>query len=719
MHVPPRLSRCVPGTSAVGLPLVLVLALVLATTALAGCAARKTADGGAAADTAGGRDPSGAPAEAGEAGEPHPDDFAHAGGSEEPVEGEASADAAALAEAVEPEPGDELTEEEPLPGEEISESPLDELSEVAPEIEPQELLELVEPPAPVFDIPIVTNDKVAFWLDYYGNRRHDMFKAGLVRSGRYMHVFRRIFEEEGIPLDLIYMAHVESAYKTTAYSKAHARGIFQFIAGTGKRYGLRIDYWMDERLDPEKSARAAAHYLKDLYAEFGDWYLAMAAYNAGEGKIRRALARSGRSDFWGIAETRHILRETKNYVPAILAAVMITKEPHKYGFEFEPDAPILYETVDVEGAVDLQVLARCAGSDLETMKLLNPSLRRYQTPPHATTSVRVPIGTGETLLAELERIPVAERVLYVRHHVRSGDTLGALARRYGVTVSAIQQANRMGRRTMIRVGQTLTIPSVAAGSYPSPADAEAIAGAVSGEPVPYRVRRGDTLSGIARRYRTSPQAIAAASGISVHAVLHVGDRLTVVPGVGSTAEARRIAQGGGQAAPTGTEVVHVVRRGESLTAIARRYGTTPQAIARTNGISVHKLLQIGERLRVAGSGTAASGGDSEIVHVVASGDTLTDIAHRYGTTPFAIASANGIGVHAVLHPGDRLAVVGVGPGSSAEASRGPVVHTVRRGESLWGIAAMYDTSVDALCALNRISRATTLYPGTRLTVRSE
>jgi membrane-bound lytic murein transglycosylase D len=626
-------------------------------------------------------------------------------------------------EGVEPEAEDpdELTPEHPLPGEEISESPLDELSEVAPEAEPEEHVAPVAPVPPVFDIPMVTNDKVAFWLDYYGNRRHDTFKAGLVRSGRYMHVFRRIFEEEGIPLDLIYMAHVESAYKTTAYSKAHARGIFQFIAGTGKRYGLRIDYWVDDRLDPEKSARAAAHYLKDLYAEFGDWYLAMAAYNAGEGKIRRAIANTGKKDFWSIANTRHIRRETKNYVPAILAAVMITKEPAKYGFEFEHDAPVLYETVDIEGAADLQVLARCAGTDLETMKLLNPALRRYQTPPHATTSVRVPVGSSTVVLAELEKVPVDQRVLYVRHHVKSGDTLGVIARRHGVTVSAIQQANKMGRRTMIRVGENLIIPTVAAGSYPAAAEAEAIAGVTSGEPVPYRVRRGDTLTTIARRYHTSAQAIAATSGISVRSVLRVGQRLTVVPGVSSISEAQRIAGGEAEPAPTGEAVVHVVRRGESLSAIARRYGTTPQAIASANGISVNKLLQIGDRLRVTPSGTSASNAvaAADVVHVVSSGDTLTDIAHRYGTTPGALASANSIGLNAVLRPGDRLAVVGVGSNAGTGTGAGPVVHTVRRGESLTRIARMYDTSVDALCALNRITRATTIHPGTRLTIRAD
>jgi len=550
----------------------------------------------------------------------------------------------------------------PFPGEEISDAPHDVLGEVAPEediaVEPEPLPDAGEP---TYDLPMVFNDRVQFWIDFYTVRQREVFQAGLVRSGRYQEMFREIFAEEGLPLDLIPMAHVESGYKTTAYSRARARGIFQFISGTGKRYGLRIDYWADDRLDPEKSARAAAAYLKDLYAEFGDWYLALAAYNAGEGKIRRALARSGRDDFWGIASTRHIRRETKNYVPAILAAILISRQPDRYGFDFDPDPPLEYESVEIEGAADLQVLARCAGTDLDTMKSLNPALRRYQTPPNATTVVHVPPGSADRTLAELSLVPVVERVLYVRHRVRGGDTLYELAREYGVSVSAIQQTNRLGRRTTIRIGDELIIPTVAAGSYPAGAVQELDGNAVAGEPLDYRVRRGDTLSGIAVRYRTTASAIAAASAIDVRDVLRPGQRLTVVPGVRASEQARRAVQ---PETATDEGTVHRVRRGENLTSIARRFGTTPEDIAAANAINVGKLLQVGERLVI---------------------------------PPTAVrASAPSAG--------------------SSEPVAGTVMHTVRRGETLWHIASLYDTTVEALCALNRISAKATLYPETILAV---
>jgi membrane-bound lytic murein transglycosylase D len=482
--------------------------------------------------------------------------------------------------------------EEPLPGEATTESPLDVLAEVIPDLDHE-----IEPPPPVeFDIPIVTNKKVAFWLDYYSNRNGKSFLPGLVRSGRYIPMFRRIFEEEGLPQDLVYMAHVESAYKTTAYSRARARGVWQFIAATGRRYGLRIDYWVDDRLDPEKSAYAAAAYLKDLYAEFGDWYLALAGYNAGEGKIRRALRKTGKKDFWGIANTRYIRRETKNYVPAIIAATMISKEPAKYGFEFEPDSPVPYETVEIDGAADLRVLAKCAGTDFETMRDLNPALRRYQTPPYATTSVHVPPGAGSRTIAALRDVPEDQRVLYARHKVRRGETLSGLSRKYGVTVSAIQQANKMGRRTMIREGHTLVIPTVAASNYPAGGSYDVDASAVDGEVIVYRVRRGDTLYGIARRYRTTAASIAAASGIRVDKLLQIGERLKVIPGVRSSTEARRIVQRG--PSPGGT-VTHTVRRGDSLWRIASRYKTTVDKLCSLNSISRNSILHPGTKLTVA------------------------------------------------------------------------------------------------------------------------
>lgn len=491
-------------------------------------------------------------------------------------------------------PGELVLIEVPDPAEDpVTESPLDDLAETTPELTPSELeqeRELVTESAPTFDIPIELNDRVLAWVDVYSDRRHAEFTRVLERSARYLERFRQIFAEAGVPQDLVYMAAVESGYKTTAYSRAHARGIFQFISATARRYGLRVDYWVDERSDPEKSARAAAAYMRDLYAEFGDWYLALAAYNAGEGKVRRAIRRVGSDDFWDLAASRWLRLETKNHVPAILAATLISKQPAKYGFEIEPEPAVEYDTIEVEGAADLRVLARCAGADPAALKELNPALRRYQTPPEATTEVRVPRGSGATTLAALAEIPAAERVLYTRHVVRAGDTLSAIAARHRVTVSDLQAANEMGRRTLIRVGQVLRVPSSAAGDYADVVPAQA------GTPLTYAVRRGDTLSGIAGRHGTTASAIAAASGIRLDAVLRVGQRLTILPGVTSPTVAGRLANGHGAA--DGEPLMHTVRRGDTLWRIAARYETSVSRLCSLNRIRPSTVLHPGTRLTV-------------------------------------------------------------------------------------------------------------------------
>jgi len=489
----------------------------------------------------------------------------------------------------------------PNDSEAVTESPLDDLAAIDPDVSLEALEEerdRVTDAPPTFDIPIEVNDRVLSWVDLYSGRMKRSFEIGLARSGRYLEGFREIFREAGIPQDLVYMAHVESGYKTSAYSRAHARGIFQFIAPTARRYGLRVDYWVDERADPEKSARAAAAYMKDLYAEFGDWYLALAAYNAGEGKIRRAIARSGRSDFWGIARTNYIRRETKNHVPAILAATLLSKEPEKYGLTYAPDPPIVYDTLPVDGAADLRVLARCAGSDLETLRTLNPALRRLQTPPDGRTDVRLPEGARTHTAEALEAIPAGERVLYARHRVGRGDTLSTIARHYGVNVRAIQDSNQMGRRTLIRVNQVLLVPTSSASTHVYSASMEIIDDGKRGEVVVHRARRGDTLYGVSRRYGTTPASIAAASGISVDKTLQIGERLTVVRGVRAASDARRIALGDSAGATDDARRLHTVRSGDTLWRIASLYRTSVSSLCSLNQISPNTTIYPGTRLTV-------------------------------------------------------------------------------------------------------------------------
>jgi len=344
--------------------------------------------------------------------------------------------------------------------------PLEDLGEIVPEITPEQAAqerELVETAAVTTDPPVIFNDKVLAWLDLYRGRMHDRFQEGLTRSGRYVEMIRRIFREEGLPEDLAYIAHVESAYKTTAYSRARAKGVWQFIAGTGTRYGLRRDWWIDERSDPELATRAAAAYLKDLYAMFGDWYLAMAAYNAGEWKIQRAMDRTGHRDFWGLASTSQLRLETKNYVPAILAAIVISKNPEKFGFSSVKEGAVVYDAVAIDSATDLRVISRLSGTSVDDLKRLNPSLARLQTPPnYPDFQIHLPSGSGEAFATAFTQLPRGERIPWKSHTVSKGETLASLSHRYGVAVARIRDANGLGPKEALRAGRTLEIPTFVA-----------------------------------------------------------------------------------------------------------------------------------------------------------------------------------------------------------------------------------------------------------------
>jgi membrane-bound lytic murein transglycosylase D len=483
------------------------------------------------------------------------------------------------------------SDDDTQPAEEVEPSPLDELPETAPEISPSEMekdKQLVAEALPTFDIPMVLNNQVVAYVDYFSTRHKEFFSASLARSGKYVAAFQSVFEQAGIPKDLVYMAHVESAFKTNAYSRAKAKGIYQFIAATGRRYGLRIDTWVDERSDPDKSARAAAAYLKDLYGMFGDWYLALAAYNAGEGKIQRSLAKTKKDDFWSLASTRSLRAETRNYVPAILAATMIAKQPEKFGFDVRLDEPVASDVVRIDGQTDLRILARLVEIDPETLRQLNPQLRRGMTPPGTTTDVRVPVGIGETMALAYEALPTADRLILSRHQVAKGESLAFIARHYGVSSTAIATANRLGKSGAVKPGQELIIPAVA----PTVKDVDLS----RTNAVAYRVRKGDTLSRIATQYRTTPNAIASASGIGVHSSLRVGQRL-VIPAKRSSARPS-VATKRVDPSPVASAVVHTVRRGETLYRIADRYQVTVDQICTLNSINPNGVIYPGTRLKI-------------------------------------------------------------------------------------------------------------------------
>jgi membrane-bound lytic murein transglycosylase D len=315
-----------------------------------------------------------------------------------------------------------------------------------------------QPERVTWDIPIEVNPAVANWLDYYQNRGRKSFEISLSRAGRYERLMREIFREADLPEDLVYLPLIESGFQATAYSRARALGLWQFVPNTARIYDLEISHWVDERLDPIAATYAAADYLGDLQREFGDWYLTFAAYNAGPGRLHQAIRRAGSRDYWTIASRRALRRETRDYVPKLIAAALIAKQPEQYGIRkrFKPIAT--FDIAYVPDATSLDVVAEAARVPLDDILALNLHLIRGVTPPGQRYPVRLPAGTPRIFAENYLEVPPSERVRSVVHVVRRGETLGRIARRYGTRLSAIRAANEDLDPSRLMAGQRLIIP---------------------------------------------------------------------------------------------------------------------------------------------------------------------------------------------------------------------------------------------------------------------
>jgi membrane-bound lytic murein transglycosylase D len=376
------------------------------------------------------------------------------------------------------------------------------------------------------DIDIPLNDRVLSYVELFQGRLHDFMEAGLERGLRYLPMIQRIFQSEGLPLDLAYVPLVESAFKPNALSHASARGMWQFMSDTAAEHGLEQNWFIDERSDPEKATRAAAQYLKTLADTFdGDWNLALASYNAGPGRLQRAIQRAHTDDYWALsASTRYLPRETREYVPMIMAAIIIGSHPALYGFEVGSAAPLAYERVSVPNALDLKIIAEWIGVSVDQLRELNPELRRTTT-PMGEHDLKVPLGTAATVRMKL----ATAAPLYVHfdfHRVRRGETLSSIARHYKVSLSELRLANEL-KSSRLRVNQTLMIPRRTAPGLPSSPSTSARSAAGRGAaPTTYRVRRGDTLFSIARQFSTTVAELKTANQLRSDRI-HIGDRLTV------------------------------------------------------------------------------------------------------------------------------------------------------------------------------------------------
>jgi peptidoglycan lytic transglycosylase D len=376
-------------------------------------------------------------------------------------------------------------------------APIDEVAEMTFPVDPR-LKDRAEEAAKnvSHDLPLTVNDEVLSFLNFFQTPRgRAIVETGLRRAGRYREMIARVLHEEGVPQDLIYLAQAESAFQPLALSRAGARGIWQFVAYRGQEYGLRHTWWVDERQDPEKATRAAAQHLRDLYKLFGDWYLAMAAYNCGPGNVQKGIERTGYADFWELYKRNVLPRETKNYVPIIVALTLIAKDAAHYGIQTAPEAPVPTDVVKPGRAIDLRLVAETIDADVETLRGLNPSLLRLATPDDPSFELHLPAGTAERFSAEIADIPPDKWVSWRRHRVEAGETLTAIAKKYRVTPVAIAEANNLEKGTPLDPGEKLIIPA----TQPQSETKRRV--------VSYRVRRGDTLGGIADRFSVEAQDV--------------------------------------------------------------------------------------------------------------------------------------------------------------------------------------------------------------------
>ena len=453
-----------------------------------------------------------------------------------------------------------------------------------------------------FDIPIVINEKVEHFIQYFQTTAKNRFSSWLARSEKYVPFMRGVLRENGLPEDLVYLSLIESGFNPYAYSRSKASGPWQFIYLTGKRYGLQVSWWVDERRDPEKSTVAAAKYLKDLYDMFECWYLAAAGYNAGEFKIATAMKRYRTEDFWELTKYQFLKQETKDYVPQMIAAALIAKDPEGYGFTgIEYQDPLQYEKVKVPSLVDLQIIAKAAETPVEEIRDLNPELLRGCTPPDDPEyEIKIPYGKGESFFKNYEALQPIEKISFKTHRVKKGETIQWVARLYRVDLEPLLEMNRLSKGSRLSSGMDLIIPIT-------------------------KSQRDAVLVPAVAKKKSSGE-----------------NRISKVQ-----------------------ETIYTIKKGDTLWSISSELGVNIGAIGRWNNLHPEKKLRPGDKLKIwLGSPTEAldeSPGrkkEKEILYVVKQGDTLWNIAKKHNLTVSDIRAWNHLSGKESIHPADRLKLKG-------------------------------------------------------------
>jgi membrane-bound lytic murein transglycosylase D len=465
-------------------------------------------------------------------------------------------------------------------------APIDEANEVTFPADPNIKAKAAEEVrATRSDLPLMLTDPVVGYINYFSSRGKGTLEHALARGGRYEEMIRRVLKQEGVPQDLIYLAQAESGFHPLAVSRAGARGMWQFMGSRAKAYGLQRNWWLDDRQDPEKATRAAAHHLKDLYNQFGDWYLAMAAYNSGPGTVQQAVKRTGYADFWELYKRNVLPKETRNYVPIIVAVTIMAKNPGQYGLEdVNMEQPVPYDSVKIDYPVDLRLVAECVDASAADLQELNPSLLRLTTPKGQEFDLHLPAGTKDRYSTAIAAIPEDMRVWWRYHKVAEGETLSSIARAYRTTAKTIEEANNL-ESDEVEPDSKLIIP-IAPGKHAGDETAT-----YAKRTTRYKVRRGDTVQSVASNFGVPPKMVQRwnhlkGNSVSGRKVLYV--HLPVTPDlnrVGLQAHTAHKSKSSSKLRSVAAKPPkrHTVKAGETLTSIASSHHTTVAALKRDNG----------------------------------------------------------------------------------------------------------------------------------------
>ena len=461
--------------------------------------------------------------------------------------------------------------------------------------------------------PTIKSERIDFWTRYYTGPGKELFARALYRMELYRPLIEDIYDEMGIPEELICLGIIESGFQLKARSYAKAVGPWQFIAGTARIYGLRVNWWFDERRDIVASTYASCNYLGDLYGIWNDWLLALAAYNCGEYRVARAVARHKTTDFWQL----DLPRQTERYVPKFLAVLYILRDPQRYGFELPDVEPIKFDEVVVKDATDFRLIAKSAGTTVDVLQDLNPCFFRWCTPPGVEVHVKVPPGSGEVCQTALDNIPPDERVTWRKHRIRNGETLSRIASRYGTTVTTLKDLNGIRNAHRIRAGQYLIVPvegaftEVAVSSTPQyktkhrTIDRDALEKYAQRYAAPadhsrtvYIVKDGDTLGEIAELYHTSARRLRYWNNLSYRSYIYPGQKIVIY--VPSSFDLGSVPSGA-RRQPTGEGYVksqYTVKKGDTFYSISRRYNVRLVDLLAWNNKSSRSTLYPGQVLDI-------------------------------------------------------------------------------------------------------------------------